>query len=167
MRLLILSVILALPLHAVNKTGIEANSADYNGKQISMAGSVYIQHEFGNIRCEKGVMLMKPTSEKRLDPDRIILSGAVEVVLHDGSVLTSDEADIDCKTLEGVFTAQAPQKVVYITRVEEEGNSVPVKTMSRAMRVIMKKEQNNEKSSYVIQDIQAEGAVNIEYQVGN
>ncbi len=165
MRLLIVCALFVMPLYASAKTGIEANSADYDGKKISMAGSVYIQHEFGNIRCEKGVLLMKPASDKRFDPDRIMLSGAVEVTLHDGSILTSDDADIDCKTLEGVFTANAPQKVVYITRVEEEGNAVPVKTMSRAMRVVMKKEEGD-KSSYVIQDIQAEGAVNIEYQVG-
>lgn len=173
MRLIILFILLSVQsttlLFAAPKTSIEADNADYDGKKIRMVGAVHIQHEFGNITCDKGVLLMKESSEKRVDPDRILLDGAVSVVLHDGSVLTSDEADINCETLEGVFTAIAPQKVVYITRVEEGDNAVPVKTMSRCMRVTMKKQagQEGQKAQYVVQDVQAEGAVNIEYQQEN
>jgi len=160
MRAVVLFLLAVLPLEAASRTRIEADSADYDGKKIRMCGSVFLQHEFGTIRCTKGVMLMKEGSEKRIDPDRIMLHGAVEVVLQDGSVLHADEADINCNTLEGVFTAEAPNKVTYLTRVEEEGKACPVKTTSRAMRVVMK-QQNQE---YVVQDLQAEGSVNIEYQ---
>lgn len=160
MRLLLLFIVCVCSLQA--KTTMEADSADYDGKNIRMAGNVHIEHEFGTIDCLKGVVVMKEGSKMRFDPDRILLSGEVLVVLHDGSELRSDEADINCDTLEGVFTAEAPQKVEYVTRVEEAGKTVPVKTMSRAMRISMKKEEAT--SQYVVQDIQAEGAVNIEYQ---
>ncbi|MCE5293510.1 MAG: hypothetical protein LLF94_02710 [Chlamydiales bacterium] len=162
MRLLLLFLLLCGSLHA--KTSIQADSADYDGKKIRMAGGVRIQHEFGNIACDKGVMLMKEAPEVRLDLDRIMLNGSIELILHDGSVLTAEEADINCKTLEGVFTATEPNKVIYLTRVEEDGQAIPVKTMSRSMRVTMKREQNGSGSQYVIQDVQALGAVNIEYQ---
>ena len=162
MRYLLLFVFMIASLKAAPKMGLEADYADYDGKRIHMLGSVFIQHEFGDIRCDRGEMLMKDTPDKGLDPDRIKLYGSVEVILKDGSILTSDEADIACDTLIGIFTAEAPQKVVYITRVEDAGRTVPVKTMSRAMKVTMKRES----TEYVIDDIQAEGAVNIEYQVG-
>lgn len=165
MRLALFFILFFMPLHA--RTSIQADSADYDGKQIRMAGAVHIEHEFGNLSCDKGVMLMKDAAQKRLDLDRILLYGAVEVVLHDGSILTSEEADINCDTLEGVFTSGDPEnKVVYITRVEEEGKAVPLKTMSRTMRVTMKKQAgpDGKKAEYVVQDVQAEGAVNIEYQ---
>ncbi len=159
----LLFTLCTLLLEASPRTNLEADRADYDGNKIRVEGAVCIRHEFGDIRCDKGVLLMKAGSEKRLDLDRILLYGAVEVVLQDGSVLTSDEADINCQTLEGVFTAAPPEKVTYLTRVEEDGQTVPVKTQSRAMRVQMKK-QEGEKTQYVIHDVQAEGAVNIEYQ---
>jgi len=169
MRLIILFVLCLSSLHAAPKTIIAADNADYDGKKIRMLGAVNIQHEFGDIHCDKGVLLMKEASEKRICPERILLYGAVNVVLQDGSVLTSEEADINCETLEGVFTSAAPMKVVYCTRVEENGKAVPVKTVSRSMRVTMKKVQSDDtkKLEYVIHDIQAEGAVNIEYQLEN
>ena len=157
---IIICLLFFVPLEGANRTKIEADSADYDGKKIRMCGKVFLQHEFGNIRCEKAVMLMKEGSDKRIDPERILLYGNVQVGLRDGSVLHADEADINCMTLEGVFTAEAPNKVSYLTRIEEEGKSCPVKTTSRAMRVIMKRENKE----YVIHDLQAEGAVNIEYQ---
>lgn len=166
MRLIIVMLLLSSPINAASKTSIETDNADYDGKQILMHGSVRINHEFGNLACDKGVLVVKEDGQSRLDPDRIFLYGAVRVVLHDGSILTSEEADINCHTLEGVFTATAPQKVVYITRVEEGDKAVPVTTMSRCMRVTMKKQSGQavgQKSQYVIQDVQAEGAVQIEY----
>jgi lipopolysaccharide assembly outer membrane protein LptD (OstA) len=160
----LLSVVSTMPVYA-GKQSLAADSVDYDGKKIQMMGAVNIQHEFGNICCDKGVLIMKEASAKRLDFDRILLHGHVNVVLHDGSILTAEEADINCETLEGVFSSSAPEKVVYSTRVEENGSFVPVKTVSRSMRVTVKRAANSDKSEYIIHDIQAEGAVNIEYQI--
>lgn len=152
-------LLLCLPLNA---TEIEANQADYDGDKIRLTGKVHIQHEFGEIFCDRGVMLMMK-GEKRFSPERILLNDNVEVKLKDGSILTSEQADIDCITLIGLFTATAPQKVEYLTLMLEGDKTFPVKATSRAMRVTMKK-ADTPKSEYVIQDVQAEGAVNIEYQ---
>lgn len=170
MRRLLAFFLLTLPAHATVKTSLETDNADYDGKQIRMVGTVRIQHEFGNLACDRGHILIKEKGQSRLDPERIFLNGSVKVVLHDGSVLTSEEADINCETLEGTFTAAAPKKVVYVTRVEEGDKAVPVTTMSRCMRVSLKKQAGHtdgQKSKYVVEDVQAEGAVNIEYQQEN
>ena len=165
MILLIIFLLLGNSLYADAVTQIEAQAADYDGKKIRLSGGVHIMHEFGEISCDRGVMLLTENMAKRATPGRILLYGAVEIKLHDGSILTSEEADINCQTLEGVFTAQAPQKVIYLTRLSEGDRTVPVKTISRAMRVHMKK-SDGPKSEYIIRDVQAEGAVNIEYLNG-
>lgn len=166
MILFLLCLLFTIPAYADTQTHIEADQADYDGKKICMNGNVHIQHDFADITCDKGVMLMDEASEKHLSPQRILLYGSVKAILHDGSILTSEEADINCQTLEGVFTASAPQKVIYRTRVEDGQETAAVKTMSRAMRVLMKKQkEEGEKSHYVVSDMQAEGAVNIEYEL--
>lgn len=154
MRILLLFVLAYAPLLFGGRTSIEAENVDYDGKQIRMAGAIKVAHEFGDLACQKGVILMKG----RMNPERILLYGDVVAVLKDGSILTAEEADINCETLEGVFTATSPHKVEYTTRVEEG----PVKTMSRSMRVIMKKLPG--KSEYIVSDVEAAGSVNIEYQ---
>lgn len=159
-NLVLLMLLVCLPLTAANRTSLEAESVDYDGKKIRMAGAIKIAHEFGDLACNKGVILMK----EGMNPERILLYGDVVVVLKDGSILASEEADINCETLEGVFRSTSPQKVEYTTRVEEDKKAVPVKTMSRSMRVTMKK---GTKSEYVISDVQADGAVNIEYTQEN
>jgi hypothetical protein len=157
---------LILPLQyaaAAPLTQIQANEVDYDGKKILMVGEVRIDHQFGKILCDKAELIMPEGEQKRMTPDKIFLNGAVEVTLRDGSILTSDAADINCQTLEGYFTSTPPQKVTYLTLIVEDNKTIPVKAMSRAMRVTMKKSEGP-KSEYVIRDVQAEGAVNIEYQ---
>jgi hypothetical protein len=144
---------------------IEASQVDFDGKKIRLAGDVHINHQFGEIRCEKGVLLLdeQRVQDKKHMPSRILLSGSVEIKLKDGSVLTSDEADIDCKNLEGVFSSTPPNKVTYLTLFLEQGKTVPVKALSRAMRVLMKK-SDGPKSEYVVSDVQGIGAVSVQYQ---
>lgn len=161
--LIVLLLFAAKSLSGAQLAKIEAEDVDYDGKRVMMTGKVHIDHQFGEIFCEEAELLMPAGETKKMTPEKIFLRGAVKVRLHDGSVLTSDAADIDCKTLEGYFTAEPPQKVTYLTLIVEEDKSIPVKAMSRAMRVSMKKTEGP-KSEYVIRDVQAEGAVNIEYQ---
>ncbi len=145
-------------------TQLEANDVDYDGKKIRLAGAVRIDHSFGELLCHKAVILLKNTPEgKKMVPERILLDGEVEVHLRDGSTLTAGEADLDCSTLEAIFTAQLPVKVVYITSPEDGVKGIPMKASSRAMRVKMKKEGESGSSEYYLSDIQGEDSVTIEY----
>lgn len=142
---------------------IEASQIDYDTKKIRLSGAVYIVHEFGELRCEKGVLLFEEAQSTKLSPSRILLEGDVHITLQDGATIASDEADIDCKSLEAVFVCIPPKKVSYIMKIVEDAKTVPVKATSQALRVLMKK-SDGPKSEYVIADLQGEGAVNIEYQ---
>lgn len=146
-------------------THIEANDIDYDGKKIRLTGAVQLNHQFGDIACDKAVLLLSEndTEVKMMTPQRVLLYGSVYVKLRDGSIIVSEEADIHCPTLEGIFTANPPQKVVYTTFMIDGKDTIPVKASSRAMKVIMKK-SDGPNSSYVVNDMQAEGSVTIEYQ---
>lgn len=152
-------------LIAAPMTQIEANDIDYDGKKICLRGKVKLNHQFGDIMCEKAILLLSEndTESKMTAPQRILLFGDVYVKLRDGSSITSEEADIHCPTLEGVFTSEPPQKVIYTTFMIDGKETIPVKASSRAMKVIMKK-SDGPNSSYIVHDMQAEGSVIIEYQ---
>jgi hypothetical protein len=141
---------------------LEANVVDYDTKKIWLNGAVHIMHQFGEIQCEKAVLLFDDTPGAKLSPSRILLNGAVSMKLKDGSIITSDEADIDCKELVGVFVCTLPRRVSYMTRVIDHNDAIPVKATSRIMRILMKKTEGP-KPEYVVADVQGEGAVSIEY----
>jgi hypothetical protein len=145
---------------------LKARDVGYDGRKIRLTGEVSIDHRLGLITCDKAELLMPEESVtgKSLTPERIFLQKGVKLVLKDGSTLSSDDADINCLDLSGVFTADAPNKVVYTTFVEEDGKKLPVITSSRAMHITMKKDENT--AQYVLSDIQGEGAVSIQYQNG-
>lgn len=145
---------------------IKARDVGYDGRKIRLTGDVSIDHRLGLITCDKAELLMPDEScgTKGMTPERIFLQKGVKLILKDGSTLTSDEADINCLELSGVFTATLPNKVVYTAFVEEDGKKLPVVTSSRAMRVTMKKDENT--SQYVLSDMKGEGAVSIQYPNG-
>lgn len=152
-------------LEAAPMTRVEAGDINYDGKKIDLKGDVVLNHQFGDITCDKAILLLseRDTEAKMMMPQRILLFGNVYVKLRDESIITSEEADIYCPTLEGVFTAEPPQKVVYNTFMGEGKARIPIKASSRAMKVIMKK-STGPNASYIVQDMQAEGAVTVEYQ---
>jgi lipopolysaccharide assembly outer membrane protein LptD (OstA) len=158
-----------LPPQAVQSDGIiseiKAKDVDYDGKRICLTGDVRIEHRFGKLVCDKAIIFLlqsKDDDEKSFTPEYITLEGNVKAELKDGSTLTSQLAEINCNTLEGVFTAANPEKVIYIANMQEGSKTVPVKTSSSAMRIRMKKKENS--SEYVFSDLQGEGSVSIEYQ---
>jgi len=145
---------------------IKAKDVDYDGKRITLKGDVKIEHRLGRLACNKATIFLlqaKDTEEKNLTPEYITLEGGVIAELKDGSILHSQLAEINCQTLEGVFTSPNPEKVTYIAQMKEGEKTVPVKTTSSAMRVRMKKKENE----YVFSDFQGEGSVSIEYQHSN
>jgi hypothetical protein len=61
--------------------------------------------------------------------------------------------------MEGVFTAQTPSKVVYISYAQNGHQKIPVQASSRVLRAkIIKTPQG-----YSLSSLKGEGIVNIEY----
>lgn len=162
------AILLAAPA-IKNISDIKAKDVRFDGRKIILTGDVCIEGRLGTVHCDKAELLLPESDEKNkpatsslaLSPEKIFLQKNVILKLNDGSRLTADEADICCLSLESVFRATLPHKVVYIAYVEEEGSKIPVKTSCTSMRVKM---QRDKESAYVLSDVQAEGAVTIEYQ---
>lgn len=154
----------AVDMKGVSFSEITAQDANYNGRTIVLSKDVAIDHHFGKLRCDKATLFLKaqaPGETKSTMPEKIVLEGRVHLEMKNGSSLDADTATINCLDLEGVFTAEEPRKVVYVTLMGEGENKTPVKTASKAMRVKMKKETNS--SEYVVSEMKGEGAVSIEY----
>ena len=156
---------LYIPLFCVadSVTQIAAHDVSYDGKKVLLRGCVRLTSEFGAISCDQAEIALEPHT-KNLTFDTIFMKGNVLVTLKDESEVQSENADINCKTLEGLFHSESPQKVVYTTFLSGQKDKVPVKATSKALKVTMHKIANSQSSSYTIRDVQAIGAVIVEYQ---
>lgn len=150
---------------ADNVSAIHARDVEYDGTKIRLAGDVFIENHLGQIFCDKATLQLPSGDEsmvKGLSPENIWLQGHVKIKLPDGASLTANEADINCIELEGLFTAIPPDKVIYITHMQDGKQRIPVKTSSNAMRLKLKRVEDS--SQYEISDVKGEGSVAIEYQ---
>ena len=147
-------------------SSLEANSVDFDGDQIRLGTNVHIEHTFGKIRCDKAcIMLEEQLPSKKKVPRTIFLEGNVQIDLKNDSSIVSDKAEIDCKTLQGIFTVTDSEKVIYTTQSNDKGAATLMRTTSKSLQVTMKKvAEEGRKAVYSIQDIQGQDADRIEYQ---
>ena len=140
---------------------VEAENIDFNEKILTLTGNVSVTHEIGTIHCNKGILHLNDakTSTNELAVNKIFLHEAVVIDFSDGSQLMSDEGQLDCITMEGVFTSQAPSKVIYTSYAQDVHQKIPVRASGRLLRAkIIKTPQG-----YTLSSLKGEGAINIEY----
>lgn len=162
MYYILILLLLSGLLHAEESTWkVQAVSVDYDTKKINLLQNVHIQHNFGILHCQKAVITLAPREpeKKKMEAEKIFMQNDVQIELKDGTLLYCDEGEIDCITLEGVFFAKEPRKVIYISFHEEDGKKIPIKTSSQAMKIKMKKNEG----SYEIADFHGNDTVTIEF----
>jgi hypothetical protein len=144
-----------LPIH-----NIEAEHIDFNEKTIHMVGNVKVDHEFGMIRCQEATLLLRQEKKEgeTLPVDRILLKENVSIDFSEGHTLLSDEGDIDCLTLEGIFLAEPSRVVTYISYSENGPLKTPLKATSKALKGKITKTPQG----YELTALKGEGAVHIE-----
>ena len=157
-------------------TKLVADDVDYDCKRMILAGSVFLDHAFGTIACDKAVLIFAQEQENGTDqavaamptggfsPKILELHGNVFIALKDGTTLSSDDAEIQCATMEGVFTSNKPNKVYYTTSVQEGTAASKLRAESQAIRLKMTK-VGGDNPQYAFTDMQSEGAMNIEYEI--
>lgn len=155
----------AIELPLLPLQNIEADSIDYSGKTITLIGNVQLIHNLGNLQCDRGILYLSAAKEanQEIPIDTIFLQGNVHIRYSDGSDLTCDEADINCQTLEGIFTANPPSKVVYSSFAQEKDHKIPIRASGKILKgSIIKSPQG-----YTLSSLKGEGAVAIEYMYNN
>jgi hypothetical protein len=145
-----------LPLEAV-----EAEHVDFDEKTVHLIGHVKVVHDFGILCCNEAILILPQGKQVDEQPavQEIFLKGTVSVDFTDGSRLTADEGDIDCRTLEGTFYADPPEKVVYRGYAIDKNKRVPIRATGRALKASIAKTSEG----YALSSLRGEGAVNIEY----
>lgn len=140
---------------------VEADTIDFDGGFLRLQGHVKIEHEFGIIYCQEGVLILpqQKGGGDGLEVDKIQLRGDVHIYFSDGGHLASEAGDLDCHTLEVVFHSSAPKKVVYIGTAMSGSTQVPVRATSHTLVAKIVKGENG----YMLSSLRGEGAVNIEY----
>lgn len=139
-----LFLLLAMPLIAYEEMMvIDSLFADYNGKKITLSGSVIVEHELGKICANK--MVMTPTeNDKKLRYATLKIKDNVILSLKDGGQLCCGIADLNYKALTGLLTGSTPEENVIYTDLcnEKGGNKTPVIIKSRQMGIVIAREMN-------------------------
>lgn len=141
---------------------IEADRIDIHGEKIFLQGSVKVICEIGVIRCDIADIFLGATSDKAAKRalSTIIMTGNVEVVLSDGSILQSDRGEIFCQKREALFYGRAQEKVVYTSFCTENDEKVPIVISGR--RIIARLVEGDDGKT-TLTDILGDGAVSVEY----
>jgi hypothetical protein len=145
-----------LPLEAV-----EAEHVEFDEKTVHLVGHVKVVHDFGTLCCNEAILMLPQGKQAEEQPaiQEIFLKDTVSVTFTDGSHLTADEGRIDCRTLEGTFLAEPPEKVVYQGFAIDKNRRVPIRATGRALRATIAKTPEG----FSLSSLRGEGAVNIEY----
>lgn len=150
---------IGLPLLPIQQ--VEADTIDFNEKILTLTGNVSVTHEIGIIHCNTGLLHLNNTKAPTNDlaVQTIFLHENVIIDLSDGSQLRSDEGQLDCLTMEGIFTSHPPAKVVYLSYAQDSHKKIPIRASSRILKAkIIKTPQG-----YTLSSLKGEGATTIEY----
>jgi hypothetical protein len=140
---------------------VEAEQIIYTDTLVTLIGHVSVSHDIGIVRCNKALLYLSDgkQNENDLSIQKIELFDEVKIDFTDGSSLSSQEGEINCQSMESIFTASPPEKVIYTSYAHDEKNSVPVRASGRNLKAkIVKTPQG-----YSLTSLKCDGAVHIEY----
>ena len=146
----------SLPLETV-----EAEHIDFDEKTVHLSGCVKVVNDFGTLCCNEATLVLPQGKEADAQPavQEIFLKGAIAVDFTDGSRVTANEGQIDCRTLEGTFFSEPPEKVIYQGYTMDKDRKVPIRATGRALKATIVKTPEG----FSLSSLRGEGAVNIEY----
>jgi len=145
-----------LPLETV-----EAEHIDFDEKTVHLVGHVKVVNDFGTLHCNEATLVLPQGKQPDDAPavQEIFLKGEVAVDFTDGSRVTAGEGEIDCRTFEGTFFSEPPEKVIYQGYTMDKDRKIPVRASGRALKATIVKTPEG----FSLSSLRGEGAVNIEY----
>ena len=166
MKLLFIALSVSFAIHALDTRPtplqqVEAEHVDFAGGTLHLLGTIRVVHDFGILHCDEATMYAAPgkTGPAAWSSfEKIELRGHVKIDFSDGGHLLSDRGDIDCEKLEGVFTADPPEKVCYVGFAAGATKRTPVRATGRTLMIKMAKSG----SEYVLTSLAGAGAVHVE-----
>ncbi|MBA2728822.1 MAG: hypothetical protein H0U49_11700 [Parachlamydiaceae bacterium] len=142
---------------------IESQKCEFDGKKITLNGSISLVHELGKMTADEAVLFANP-DEKKLSIGMLKINKNVIITSKEGSQLTCDEALINYKTMQGNFSGADPSAFVTFYEVAKEKSGPILMLKSRSMQAQIARQENTEKGSSTLKEIIALKDVNIEYK---
>lgn len=141
---------------------IDSKEARYDGKTVSLVGSVHLEHELGSISADE--VVLHPAAKGK---DKKSKFGSVSVnhnVVFDikgGGELRCAKAELDRETMVGKYYGALSEFVTYTEMIKGKQNSLlPLFVKSKSMEMMIGKD-NDAKST--IQKILAFEDVSVDY----
>lgn len=150
-------------LPAIPLLSLDAEEAQYDGKQLAMQGSVFLENAMGSISSEK--LLIQPSLNLKEGLfSTILLKNNVVLSLKEHGVLTCQKADFNYDTQKGHFYGSRADPFVVYRNLNQSGmqrRSAPFNLKSLSMDLNVIKNKQTDKLS--IHTLVANGDVEINY----
>ena len=155
-----MNTLFSLDIHSLPIHSIEADKVRSETGKIYLEGSVKAVLDLGVVTCEKALLLLDKGAKEDKVVSRVIeLENHVEIQFTDGGNLQAHKGVIDCVKRMGTFTASPEEKVIYETQLDEQDpNSIARATSNKLVGKLVRQEKG-----WKLDDLNAEGAVRIEY----
>lgn len=152
MNRLLITLLLCTPLilfanieETTDVMQIDSGLANFDGKKLTLTGSVVVEHELGTIYTSNMVLFPDPT-EKKLRFGYLSMNENVKLALRDGSSLTCHSADLDYKAMTGKFKSKEDGDFVIFSenRKDRKNNPIPLEVKSRQMTMKLARDETKD-----------------------
>lgn len=144
---------------------IDSAQADYDGRQITLSGSVIVEHDIGKITANH--MVVTPEEDqKKVRLAYLKMNDDVRISLKDGAQLSCSTAELDYVGLRGRFLGGSQHEYVVYTEncKDKAGVKSALLLKSRLMSVKIGKEEGTKASpKSMITEMVAENNVTVNY----
>lgn len=144
---------------------IDSAVADYDGRKITLSGSVVVEHDLGKISANF-VELVPSREGKKLRFESLTMKENIQIALKDGGKLSCAYAYLDYGALTGNFKGDFQQEYVIYTEGyrDKENMIIPLVVKSRQMDVQIALQEDKSKSAKSrISAIEANDNVTVNY----
>jgi lipopolysaccharide export system protein LptA len=145
---------------------IHSGEAEYNGREISLVGTVEIEHELGRIAAHR-VIVSAPGKEGKAKFAHFQITDDVQIDFRGGGRLSCQHADIDYQALRGIFLGddQHPDVVYVDAHKGKDLKATPFTVRSRQMMMELRRRQDSKNpiDKSALNYIQADHEVSVNY----
>ncbi|WP_154017789.1 hypothetical protein [Candidatus Protochlamydia phocaeensis] len=147
---------------------ITSGEAEYNGQEISLVGTVEVQHGLGKISAHRLIVMPSDQGNKKSRFSLLKISDDVRIELQGGGQLHCQQAEVDSLKLQGIFLGNARQPdVIYSNAGERDGQTLharaPLIVKSEQMQFNLIRQPSEGKLKTLVQSIQANQNVRVHY----
>lgn len=142
---------------------VASDQCEFDGKKLTLSGSISIVHELGKITAGEAILFPNP-EEKKLSIGSIKIAQNVNISSKDGSRLTCEEAILNFLNKHGEFLSGGPTAFVIYQSGLKDKTAVPLVIKSRSMQAQIENAKAKNESQLRLNSVIAREDVEIQYK---